>query len=142
FRKSYYKVSGTTSYGPLSWGQLFNYGVFIDWIVVIVFMAFISYLTKLMFEKWGAKGWKKIIFVHLFFSFFIGYVIFFVTAVISFLIGETSVSEASRYMSFNQFAAVVEVNFLVYFAIICIINVYYYIKKVRNIEIRSEEHTS
>lgn len=139
FRKSYYKVLGTTSYGPLSWGQLFNYGVFIDWIVVIAFMAFISYLTKLMFEKWGAQGWKKIVWVHLFFSFFIGYVIFFVTAVISFLIGEASVAEASRYMSFNHFVAVVEVNFLVYFAMIGIINVYYYIKKVRNIEIQKAQ---
>ncbi len=139
FRKSYYKVLDTPTYGPLSWGQLFNYGVFIDWIVVIVFMAFISYLTKLMFEKWGAKGWKKIIWVHLFFSFFIGYVIFFVTAVISFLIGETTVSEASRYMSFNHFIAVVEVNFLTYFAMIGIINVYYYIKKVRNIEIQKAQ---
>ncbi|MCB0464316.1 MAG: histidine kinase, partial [Aequorivita sp.] len=119
--------------------QLFNYGVFVDWIVVIVFMAFISYLTKLMFEKWGAKGWKKIIWVHLFFSFFIGYVIFFVTAVITFLIGEASFSEASRYMSFNHFVAVVEVNFLVYFAMIGIINVYYYIKKVRNIEIQKAQ---
>ncbi len=139
FKKSYWKVQGTTSYGPLSWGQLFNYGVFIDWIVVIVFMAFISYITKLMFEKWGAKGWKKIIWVHIFFSFFIGYFIFFVTAVISFLIGETSISEASKYMSFNHFVAVVEVNFLVYFAMIGIINVYYYIKKVRNIEIQKAQ---
>ena len=139
FKKSYWKVQGTVSYGPLSWGQLFNYGVFIDWIVVIVFMAFISYVTKLMFEKWGAEGWKKIIWVHLFFSFFIGYVIFFVTAVISFLIGETSISEASRYMSFNHFVAVVEVNFLIYFAMIGIVNVYYYIKKVRNIEIQKAQ---
>ena len=138
-RKSYYKILDTPTYGPLSWGQLFNYGVFIDWIVVIVFMAFISYITKMMFEKWGAQGWKKIIWVHLFFSFFIGYVIFFVTAVISFLIGETSVSEASRYMSFNHFVAVVEVNFLIYFAMIGIINVYYYIKKVRNIEIQKAQ---
>lgn len=139
FKKSYWKVQGTVSYGPLSWGQLFNYGVFIDWIVVIVFMAFISYLTKLMFEKWGAEGWKKIVFVHLFFSFFIGYVIFFVTAIISFLIGETTISEASRYMSFNHFVAVVELNFLIYFAMIGIINVYYYIKKVRNIEIQKAQ---
>lgn len=139
FKKSYWKVQGTSSYGPLSWGQLFNYGVFVDWIVVIVFMAFIGFLTKLMFEKWGASGWKKIIWVHLFFSFFIGYVIFFVTAVITFLIGEASFSEASRYMSFNHFVAVVEVNFLIYFAMIGIINVYYYIKKVRNIEIQKAQ---
>jgi len=139
FRKSYYKVLGTISYGPLSWGELFNYGVFIDWIVVIAFMAFISFITKIMFEKWGAKGWKKIIWVHLFFSFFIGYVIFFVTAVITFLIGEASFSEALSYVSFNHFVAVVEVNFLVYFAMIGIINVYYYIKKVRNIELQKAQ---
>ncbi|MEH6765520.1 MAG: histidine kinase [Aequorivita antarctica] len=139
FKKSYWKVKGTSSYGPLSWGQLFNYGVFIDWIVVIVFMAFISLLTKLMFEKWGAKGWKKIVWVHLFFSFFIGYVIFFVTAVITFLICEASFTEASGYISFNHFVAVVEVNFLIYFAMIGIINVYYYIKKVRNIEIQKAQ---
>lgn len=139
FKKSYWKVQGTISYGPLSWGQLFNYGVFVDWIVVIVFMAFISYLTKLMFEKWGARGWKKIIWVHLFFSFFIGYVIFFVTAVITFLIGKASFAEASRYISFNHFVAVVEVNFLIYFAMIGIINVYYYIKKVRNIEVQKAQ---
>jgi len=139
FKKSYWKVQGTTSYGPLSWGELFNYGVFVDWIVVIVFMAFISYLTKLMFEKWGASGWKKIIWVHVFFSFFIGYVIFFVTAVITFLIGKASFAEASRYISFNHFVAVVEVNFLIYFAMIGIINVYYYIKKVRNIEVQKAQ---
>ncbi|WP_271424342.1 sensor histidine kinase [Aequorivita sinensis] len=138
-KKSYWKIIGTTSYGPLSWGKLFNYGVLIDWVVVILFMTFISILTKLMFEKWGAKGWKKIIWVHVFFSFFIGYFIFFMTAVISLLIGETSFSEASRYLSFDYFVSVVEVNFLVYFAMIGIINVYYYIKKVRNIEIQKAQ---
>ncbi|MCZ4319308.1 histidine kinase [Aequorivita viscosa] len=139
FKKSYYKLIGTSSYGPLSWGQLFNHGVFIDWFVVIGFMAFISYITKLMFESWGAKGWKKIIWVHLFFSFFIGYFIFFVTAVISFLIGDISLAETSRYISFKHFVAVVEVNFLVYFAMIGIVNVYYYIKKVRNIELQKAQ---
>lgn len=139
FKKSYWKVIGTKSYGPLGWGELFNYGVLIDWVVVIVFMTFISILTKIMFEKWGAEGWKNIVWVHVFFSFFIGYFIFFMTAVISLLIGEISFSEASRYLSFNYFIAVVEVNFLVYFAMIGIINVYYYIKKVRNIEIQKAQ---
>ncbi len=139
FKKSYWKVIGTKSYGPLGWGDLFSYSVLIDWVVVIVFMTFISILTKIMFEKWGAEGWKKIIWVHVFFSFFIGYFIFFMTAVISLIIGETSFSEASRYLSFNYFIAVVEVNFLVYFAMIGIINVYYYIKKVRNIEIQKAQ---
>ncbi|HZH69792.1 MAG TPA: hypothetical protein VFD80_05025, partial [Flavobacteriaceae bacterium] len=108
FKKSYWKVIGTKSYGPLGWGDLFSYSVLIDWVVVIVFMTFISILTKIMFEKWGAEGWKKIIWVHGFFSFFIGYFIFFMTAVISLLIGETSLAEASRYLSFNYFIAVVE----------------------------------
>lgn len=139
FKKSYWKVQGTSSYGPLSWGQLFNYGVFVDWLVVIFFMAFISRLTKIMFEKWGAGGWKKIIGVHLFFSFFIGYVIFFVTALITFLIGKATFAEASRYISFNHFVAVVEVNFLIYFAMIGIINVYFYIKKVRNMEVQKAQ---
>ncbi len=139
FKKSYWKVIGTKSYGSLSWGQLFNYGVIIDWIVVVGFMVFISLLTKIMFEKWGASGWKKIVWAHLFFSFFIGYFIFFVTAIVSFLIGASTFSEAVQYVSFNHFVAVMEVNFLVYFAMIGIINVYYYIKKVRDIELQKSQ---
>lgn len=139
FKKSYWKIIGTKSYGPLSWGQLFNLGVLIDWIVVILFMAFISFLTKIMFERWGAVGWKKIIWVHLFFSFLIGYFIFFVTASISYTIGAITFQEALNYLSIKHFVAVVEVNFLVYFAMIGIINVYYYIRKVQNIELQKSQ---
>lgn len=138
-KKVYWKLNGFSFYKDLSWFELLSYNVFLDWIVVLLFMLFISYLTKLMFEKWGAKEWKKIIGVHLFFSFFIGYFIFFTSSMIIFLIGEISFAGAMSNVTFEHFIRVVELNFLVYFSMIGIINVYYYIKKVKNIELQTTQ---
>ncbi len=134
-KKVYLKTHGF--YETTSWYALITYNIILDWVIVLVFMVFISNLTKKMFEKWS--DWRKILAVHLFFSFFIGYFIFFVAALIIYLLGDYTTEQVVNNVSFNHFMLVVELNFLVYFSMIGIINVYYYIKKVKDINLQKSQ---
>jgi len=129
-KKVYWKLNGRLQ--TLDWFELVVYNVFIDWVVVILYMIFISHISKIMFEKW--KNYKKIILVHLFFSLIMGYFIFTSSSFIIFLFGGMDLTEALSNISLNHFFSVIELNFLIYFAMVGIINAYYYIKKVNQVE--------
>lgn len=136
-KKSYWKINGLYGLDQRSWFELLNYNILTDWIVVILFMIIISALTKKMFEKWS--DWRKILAVHLFFSFFIGYFIFFVSAFLLFVFGSFTWNNVINNMSIAHFLQVIELNFLVYFSMVGIITVYYYIKKVKNIQVERSQ---
>lgn len=116
--------------------ELINHFIIIDWVIVLSFMTFISYITKQMFEKWGWNNWKRIIIIHIFFSLFIGYFIFFFAAIFIYLIGDYTLEQAINNLSLDHFMEVVEINFLAYFSMLGIIYAYYYVKKVKSIEIQ------
>ncbi len=132
-KKVYYKTEGL-AYEDVSWYQLLTFNIFLDWVVVIIFMTGIAYLTKRMFEYWDWSDWKKIVGVHLFFSFFIGYFIFITVSIIGYLVGEMPMDIIQKTISFGHFMRVIELNFLVYFSMIGIIHVYYYVKQVKQME--------
>ncbi len=138
-RKVYWKLISNSypSYQSMSWSDLLTYNILLDWITVISFMIMISYLTQKMFER--DLGWKKIIMVHLFFSFLIGYFIFFISGLASVLIENFPWERLLKNLSLDHFMAVVHLNFLTYASMIGIITIYYYIKKVKNIELQKSQ---
>ena len=121
-RKVHWKLNSLYGYDDYTWFSLVTYNVFLDWVIVIFFMILAAYVTQKMFDR--DLNWKKITLIHLFFSFFIGYFIFFLSA---FLV----VIFDNRYgydiiwenMSFNHFMSVIHLNFLIYFSMIGIITV-------------------
>ncbi len=138
-RKVYWKLISDSypSYQSMSWSDLLTYNILLDWVTVISFMIMISYLTQKMFDR--DLGWKKIIVVHLFFSFLIGYFIFFISGLASVIIENYPWERLVRNLSLDHFMAVVHLNFLTYASMIGIITIYYYIKKVKNIELQKSQ---
>jgi len=134
-KKVYWKFNGGLE--TLAWYELFVYNIFVDWLVVITYMIFIAYISKLMFEKW--HNFKKIILVHLLLSLVMGYFIFISSSIIVYIFGGYNLEVALNNISTSHYFSVIELNFLVYFSMIGIINVYYYLKKVNRIEIQKSQ---
>jgi LytS/YehU family sensor histidine kinase len=135
-RKVYLKSTGLF-YKTISWFGMFTYDIILDWLIVIVFMILMSRLIKRMFER--KLSWTRIILVHLFFSFFMGYFIFFISGLIVVLINGSPLISLLDNLSLNHFMSVVHLNFLVYFSMIGIITVYFYTNKIKNIEIQKSQ---
>lgn len=135
-RKVYLKSTGLY-YKTISWFGLFTYDIILDWLIVIAFMILMSRLIKRMFEK--QLSWTRIILVHLFFSFFMGYFIFFISGLIVVLINGSPLQSILVNLSLNHFMSVVHLNFLVYFSLIGIITVYFYTNKIKNIELQKSQ---
>ncbi|WP_299669401.1 histidine kinase [uncultured Polaribacter sp.] len=78
--------------------------------------------------------WRKILFIHFFFSFIIGWVIFFSITFIELITRQLSLKTALKNFTFENFINVADLNFLIYTAMVGIIYIYYYIEELKKIE--------
>jgi len=130
----YYFKSNTLSDNPDFSFSRFIFGAFIlDWFFVMLFMIVISIIVKILFEKINTKPF---IFIHFILSFFLSWFIYFWASMTMYLVGITSFKEALKNVSFYHFMRNIDVNFLTYFSMLGIIYAYYYIKKIKKIEIQ------
>ena len=108
------------------------YGYLIDWLIVVGYMSLIAISTKRLIIK--NVPWKNIFLLHLSLSLLIGVIIRILIIFHSVIIGEMTFSDVNIRDNINSFFAVLDLNFLIYFAMIFIIYVYYYVNQVRLIE--------
>jgi len=106
----------------------------IDWIVVIGYMSLIAMSTKRLIIK--KVSWSKIFFLHLFLSLTIGLVIRVMVNFQNLVTGVTHIWDLSIMENLNNFMFVLDVNFLIYFAMVFIIYTYYYVNQVQEEEER------
>lgn len=106
----------------------------IDWIVVIGYMTLIAMSTKRLIIK--KVSWSKIFFLHLTLSLTIGLVIRIMINFQNLITGVMNIWELSIAENLNNFMAVLDLNFLIYFAMVFIIYTYYYVNQVREAEER------
>lgn len=106
----------------------------IDWIVVIGYMSLIAMSTKRLIIK--KVSWSKIFFLHLFLSLTIGLVIRVMVNFQNLIIGVMNIWDLSIKENLNNFMSVLDVNFLIYFAMVFIIYTYYYVNQVKREEER------
>ena len=106
----------------------------IDWIVVIGYMSLIAMSTKRLIIK--KVSWRKIFFLHLTLSLTIGLVIRIMINFQNLITGVMNIWELSFTENLNNFMYVLDVNFLIYFAMVFIIYTYYYVNQVREAEER------
>ncbi len=99
----------------------------LDWVIVLLFMTVIAITTKLMIYK--KVRWPLIISIHLFFSLFIGFVIYFLSSTIYLLSGQISISEIDIESHLAGIMSVIDLNFLIYFSMISIVYSFYYFQK-------------
>ncbi|WP_228853321.1 sensor histidine kinase [Aegicerativicinus sediminis] len=116
-----------------TFGTVLLGGFVLDWIVVICFMTLIAISTKYFIRK--RKPWSIIIAVHILGSIFIGFLIRLISDFNLFLNDKLHTGyELKR--SLAAFIAVLDLNFLIYFAMVGIIYTFYYVKQVRESEQR------
>ena len=113
------------------WEIIVN-GYLVDWIIVVAFMSLIAISTKRLIVK--KVPWKDIFLLHLLLSIFLGVIIRLVVILYSVLTGELSLSDLNWRENVTSFMHVIDLNFLIYFAMIFIIYVYYYIDQIREVE--------
>ncbi len=115
-----------------SWLNFLFYNVLIDWLVVVTYMSLIAISTKRFLYK--NYSWVRIISIHTVFSILIGLIIRLIFDLFSIVTGLTTLAEYDFKYSINRFMFVIDLNFLIYFAMVFIIYTYYYVKQVKEAE--------
>lgn len=122
-----------TPYPPEStWYQIIFQNIIFDWVVVLAFMTFIASSTKRLLDK--KVSWKKIFTIHLILSLVIGIVIRILGDIHRLFLGEISIAAYDPQASITRMFRVIELNFLIYFAMVFIIYTYYYLQQVKKSE--------
>lgn len=101
----------------------------IDWILVTFYMTIISIHTSYLLKK--NVPWKRIIPRHLFFSILISFVIRLVIDSYQILIGVTSLQQYSWKIFIQGMIHSIDVNYLIYSAMIFIIYSFHYLNQVK-----------
>ncbi|GAB2771376.1 sensor histidine kinase [Salinimicrobium soli] len=117
---------------PESWGTFLIYNILIDWLIVVTYMTLIAISTKRFLYK--NYRWEKIILIHTVFSILIGLIIRLIFDLFSILTGQIALADYELEASIFRFMYVIDLNFLIYFAMVFIIYTYYYVKQVKEAE--------
>ena len=133
-KRFYLKVNG---YNLSQWNKMLIADLILDWFIVILFMAIIAISTKIMINK-NVK-WKSIIFIHLFFSLFIGFIIYFLSLIIYLITGQITFQEIDVKKYFVGIVSVVDLNFLIYVSMISIVYSFYYFQKAQEAELEKSQ---
>lgn len=114
------------------WKEILLYNILIDWVIVVAYMTLIAISTRRLLSK--NYSWVKIISIHTILSILIGLIIRLVFDLHSILSGHMDAQDYQFQESIHRFMNVVDLNFLIYFAMVFIIYTYYYLRQVKEAE--------
>ena len=117
-----------------SWAEFLIHNLLFDYIIVVSYMTLIAISTKRFLNK--NYSWVKIISIHTLFSLLIGLIIRFIFDFYSIIAGRIDIADFNLRRSINAFVYVMDLNFLIYFAMVFIIYTYYYLRQVKEAEKR------
>jgi two-component system, LytTR family, sensor kinase len=120
-----------------SWSDFLVHNLLFDYIIVVSYMTLIAISTKRFLNK--NYSWVKIISIHTVFSILIGLIIRLIFDFYSIIIGKINLAEFDIRRSVNAFIYVMDLNFLIYFAMVFIIYTYYYLRQVKEAEKRQSK---
>ncbi|TDU39741.1 hypothetical protein BXY82_1771 [Gelidibacter sediminis] len=120
-----------------SWREFLIYNLLIDYIIVVSFMILIAISTKRFLNK--KYSWTRIISTHIVYSLLIGLVIRMIIDFHALLTGLVTFEKYDIQKSIYRFMYVIDLNFLIYFAMVSIIYTYYYLKQVKEAENKHRE---
>lgn len=115
-----------------SWYEILVHNILFDWVIVVAYMSLIAISTRRLLNR--NYSWVKIFIVHTIFSLLIGFVIRLSIDFYMILTGKMSYADYSFSESIDKLMYVIDLNFLIYFAMIFIIYTYYYLKQVKESE--------
>ncbi|MCG2432045.1 sensor histidine kinase [Aequorivita xiaoshiensis] len=131
-KTAYMKAFGMEFKENFSWWRFLLDNLLFDYIIVVSFMTLIAISTKRFLRK--NYSWTKIIFTHILFSLLIGIVIRLVVDFYFIILGDLTFAQYDIERSIYRFMYVIDLNFLIYFAMVFIIYTYYYVKEVKKAE--------
>lgn len=114
------------------WVDFLLYTILIDWLVVVTFMTLIAISTKSLLNM--NYSWVRIISLHTLLSLLIGLIIRVIFDLFGIIVGYINPAEYEFSESLSRFMSVIDLNFLIYFAMVFIIYTYYYLKQVKETE--------
>ncbi|WP_300437285.1 sensor histidine kinase [Christiangramia sp.] len=117
-----------------SWSEFLVHNLLFDYVIVVSYMTLIAISTKRFLNK--NYPWVKIISIHTLFSILIGLIIRLIFDFYSIVAGRIDIADFNLRKSINAFIYVIDLNFLIYFAMIFIIYTYYYLKQIKEAEKR------
>lgn len=120
--------------GDFIWSDFLIHNLLFDYIIVVSYMTLIAISTKRFLNK--NYSWVKIISIHTIFSILIGLIIRLIFDFYSILAGRINIADFDLRKSINAFIYVIDLNFLIYFAMVFIIYTYYYLRQVKEAEKR------
>jgi len=124
-------------YEYASWNEIILEDIILDWVIVLLFMSLIAFTTKYMIYK--KIKWAFIISLHLFFSLFIGFVIYFLSSIIYLISGQISLAEIDVSGHLAGIISVIDLNYLIYFSMISIVYSFYYFQKTQKVELEKSQ---
>ncbi len=128
---SFFRVHYPSQLDPSPWSEIILY-MTIDWLVVVSYMIVIAISTKSLLHK--KFSWVKIISIHTIFSMLIGLFIRIIFDLFGILSGKINLADYELEESLRRFMYVIDLNFLIYFAMVFIVYIYYYLKQVKETE--------
>ncbi|HBY68238.1 MAG TPA: histidine kinase [Flavobacteriaceae bacterium] len=131
-KTAYMMSSGMEKMGYFSWKSFLVDNLLFDFVIVVGYMTLIAISTKRFLRK--NYSWVKIISTHILFSLLIGLVIRLLLDFYLILVGKISFAEYDFEGSLYRFMYVIDLNFLIYFAMVFMIYTYYYVKEVKKAE--------
>ncbi|CAL65718.1 sensor histidine kinase [Christiangramia forsetii] len=114
------------------WSEFLVHNLLFDYVIVVSYMTLIAISTKRFLNK--NYPWVKIISIHTLFSILIGLIIRLIFDFYSIIAGHIEIADFNLRKSINAFIYVIDLNFLIYFAMIFIIYTYYYLRQVKEAE--------
>ncbi|NVK53297.1 MAG: histidine kinase [Flavobacteriaceae bacterium] len=129
---AYFKYLGY-HYKDITWLDFFIEYFVVDYIAVMVFALFVLITTRYMIYK--KLSLKLILLIHFSLSIFIGFFIYSGTKILLILIGKQSISQINFLDYLNHIIQDLDVNFLVYLTMVLIIYSYYYVKRIKKIQL-------
>lgn len=118
-----------------NWYQVIVFNILFDWIIVVTYMTIIAISTRRLLQK--NYSWVRIFLLHTLFSILIGLVIRIVFDIQGILAGHIKFEDYTIKESVDRMILVLDLNFLIYFAMIFIIYTYYYLKQVKEAQSKS-----
>ncbi|WP_373057505.1 sensor histidine kinase [Zunongwangia sp. H14] len=117
-----------------SWTSFLFHNILLDYVIVVSYMTIIAISTKRFLNK--NYSWVRIITFHTILSIVIGMVIRLILDFYIILTGRQTLAEYDFSESVYAFMFVIDLNFLIYFAMVFIVYTYYYLKQVKAAEKR------
>ncbi|WP_303318565.1 histidine kinase [Flavivirga abyssicola] len=118
----------------VDWGE-FIFANLLDWAIIVIFMMFIAFTTKLLMQK--KTKLVYIISIHLFFSFFIGAFTIGLSQIVEQLKSPWPMKENSIASLFTSYIRLIDLHFLIYMSLVTMIYMYYYFQKIQESKIQT-----